>query len=85
MDFAILFAALMVVLCLLDAAAAAEHGVRLNKQFPPISDDEFLARCPPGTSRSVAPKVRRIVSEQAGVPYGQIYPSTRFVEDLSPD
>jgi acyl carrier protein len=41
-----------------------------------------MAQCPPGTSRVVALKVRRIVAEQLGVEYGRIYPSSSFVDDL---
>src|SRR3954470_15682779 len=43
----------------------APEGVRnraaLEEAFPPISDAEFLARCPPGTRPEVALKVRQIV------------------------
>ena len=47
-----------------------------------LSDDEFLARCHPGTDPVIALKVRRIVADQAGIQYERIYPSSRFVEDL---
>jgi hypothetical protein len=56
-----------------------------NQQFPPISDAEFLARCTPGTSPEVALRVRRIVAKQYAVYYEQVYPSTRFIEDLGAD
>lgn len=58
---------------------------KFNRQFPPISDDEFLARCTLGTRPEVALKVRRIVAHSLAVPYEQIYPSTRFVDDLGAD
>ncbi|WP_425613944.1 hypothetical protein NA78x_003791 [Anatilimnocola sp. NA78] len=51
-------------------------------KFPPITDDQFMARCQPGTSREVALKVRRIISEQLGVEYERIYPESSFVSDL---
>ncbi|QDU76494.1 acyl carrier protein [Bremerella volcania] len=51
-------------------------------KWPPISDDEFIARCSPGVDRQRALKVRRIVSEQLGVDYDRVYPEQRFVEDL---
>jgi hypothetical protein len=54
-------------------------------RFPPISDDEFVARCAPGTNREIALKVRRIVAKQLGVEYERIYPSSSFVNDLGPD
>jgi hypothetical protein len=56
-----------------------------RREFPPISDKEFLARCTPGTSPEVALKVRRIVSKMLAVDYAQVYPSTRFIEDLGAD
>jgi hypothetical protein len=56
-----------------------------NDRFPPISDDEFVARCTPGTRRDTALRVRRIVAEQLGVEYARIYPSSRFVQDLNAD
>jgi hypothetical protein len=54
-------------------------------RFPPISDDEFVARCAPGTNREIALKVRRIVAKQFGVEYERIYPSSSFVSDLGAD
>ncbi len=54
-------------------------------RFPPISDCEFMALCPPGTRPEIALRVRRIVSEQLGIDYDCIYPSSRFVEDLGCD
>ncbi len=50
-----------------------------------LTDDEFLARCRPGTRPEVALKVRKIVSEQLFIPVEQIYPEDRFVEDLGAD
>jgi hypothetical protein len=56
-----------------------------NAKFPPISDEEFLARCRPGTNPEVALKVRRIISKQLGIESERIYPSSSFVEDLGAD
>lgn len=56
-----------------------------EKRFPPISDEEFMARCPPGTDPKVALKVRRIFSEQLGIDYERIYPSSNIVNDLMAD
>jgi hypothetical protein len=53
-----------------------------NKCWPPITDEEFMAACPPGTDRFIALKVRRIVSEQLGFDYSRLHPAMRFVEDL---
>jgi len=52
------------------------------EKWPPISDDEFIRRCPTGVNRERALKVRRIVSQQLGVDYDRVYPEQRFVEDL---
>ena len=54
----------------------------ITSEYPPISDDEFMARCDPRTSRDVALGVRRVISESLGVPYESIYPEHRIVEDL---
>ena len=56
-----------------------------NRKWPPISEDEFMERLPPGTNRSVALRVRTIVAEQLGVEYDQIYPEQNFVNDLGAD
>jgi hypothetical protein len=57
----------------------------LNSRFPPISDDEFMALCRPGSNREVALKVRRIVAKCLPVEYEQVYPSTAFIDDLGAD
>lgn len=56
-----------------------------EKQFPPISDAEFLSKCAPGTNPEIALKVRRIVAENLGLNYDRLYPKTRFTEDLGVD
>jgi hypothetical protein len=61
------------------------HRQTFNEHFPPLSDGAFLARCTPGTNPRVALKVRRIVADSLGVNYEQVYPSSRFVEDLGAD
>ncbi len=53
-----------------------------HDKWPPISDEEFLSRCTPGIRRETALKVRRIVSEQLGIPYDQVYPEQNFIRDL---
>jgi len=55
---------------------------KFNQKWPPIDDDEFLRRCPRGTDRDTALKVRAIISEQLGVDYDRIYPGQSFVQDL---
>jgi hypothetical protein len=64
---------------------AARQRQAFEEQFPPISDEEFVARCRPGTNPQIALKVRAIVADQLGVEYARIYPSSSFVEDLGAD
>lgn len=47
-----------------------------------ISDDEFLAKCSPGVDPGRALKVRKIMSEQLGIPYDRIHPDQSFVDGL---
>ena len=70
------------VILVLMASVSSTMSSSFNERWPPISDDEFLARCSPGTTRETALRVRRIISEQFGVPYDQIYPEQDFVNDL---
>ncbi len=61
---------------------ARRDGLSFAERFPPISDDEFVARCTPGTSREVALKVRRMVAEFSGIEYERVHPSLDFIWDL---
>lgn len=70
---------------LLGHEPAVPVSTEFDKQWPPISDEEFLERCPEGSSRDVALKVRKIVSDTLFIPYDQVYPEQRFVEDLKAD
>jgi hypothetical protein len=84
---ALVLAAVLVVVAVVKWNRAVIAVVRWNRgafegRFPPISDAEFLARCPPGTSPEVALKVRKIVAEYFGVEYERVHPSARFIEDL---
>ena len=78
----ILVASGLLIIFVVVASVERRHRIDFNDRFPPISDEEFLARCGPGTKPEVALKVRKIVADQMGVNYERIYPSTRFVEDL---
>lgn len=53
-----------------------------RERFPPISDEEFLARCPPGTDPEIALKVRETLSDARGVDRERIYPESRLIADL---
>jgi hypothetical protein len=71
--------ATFVVLCEQRRVAA------FNKRFPPTDDDEFVRRCGPGVRRETALRVRRIIAEQLGIEYEQVYPEQSFANDLGCD
>jgi hypothetical protein len=73
------------VLWVLSTFCQQRKQAAFEERFPPISEEEFMQRCPPGTSRAVALKVRRIVADQLGIEYERIYPSSSFVGDLDCD
>lgn len=75
--------AILLVAVLVGVTAARRAA--FEERFPPISDAEFLARCPPGTNPAVALKVRRIVAEYLAIEYARVHPSMRFVDDLGAD
>ena len=77
-----LIAILLAIGALLLLSHDAHVNFRWEKKWPPIDDDEFLRRCGKGTNRDTALRVRRIVSEQLGIPYNQVYPEQNFVNDL---
>ena len=81
MTFFLIAAILFVIWWLFSWLESLEPS-EISSEYPPISDDEFLARCDPGTSRDTALKVRRVISESLGVPYESIHPEHRIVEDL---
>jgi hypothetical protein len=85
MATALVCAALGILAVSVFIATAIRQRAAFREQFPPISDAEFLARCPPGTSPDVALKVRRIVADMLAVEYERVYPSSRFVDDLAAD
>lgn len=60
-------------------------GDDFERRFPPISEEEYLARCTPGTNSDIALRVRKVVAEQLDIPKERIYPSARLVEDLGAD
>lgn len=55
---------------------------RFEQKFPPLSDDEFVARCSPGTKPQIALKVRRTLADCLCVEYERIYPSSTLQDDL---
>ena len=51
-----------------------------NAAHPPMSDDEFLARCSPNVRPDIALRVRAVVSVSLGIEYDRVYPDTKFIE-----
>lgn len=81
--FELLFLAALVILALAVLAGfTLKRQHDFKSQWPAISDEEFLAKCPPNTDAEIALKVRRIVSEQLGVAYEYIHPEQKFIDDL---
>ncbi|QDV45400.1 Acyl carrier protein [Stieleria neptunia] len=81
LDFLFFFSGIALILALV-LALEAKRSRDFRRRWPPISDDEFVAKCSPGTNRERALKVRRIISEQLGLPYQRIHPDQSFIEDL---
>jgi hypothetical protein len=73
------------VVLILVVVVAKRRRNEILRRIRPMTDDEFLANCTPGTRRDVALKVRRIVADSLGVPHDRIHPSTRFTDDFGTD
>jgi hypothetical protein len=73
-----------VAVALIVFCVVKERRVRADfeERFPPISDEEFLARCQPGTDPKVALGVRRIIAEVFAIEYERVHPSMRLTKDL---
>ena len=84
-----LLAVIMVVyligICAESSSWLADSFKTFNQRWPAISEDEFVAKCGPGTDRDKALRVRVIISEQLGVDYDRIHPEQNFVQDLGCD
>ena len=72
----------VVTVCIPSAIQAKAATASFKERFPPITEDEFVAACAPGTPRFVALGVRRTVAECLGVEYERIHPSARLAADL---
>jgi hypothetical protein len=64
------------------AFSAKRRREAFEERFPPLSDAEFIARCPPGTDPGIALRVRGVLAECFAIDEERIYPSARLVEDL---
>jgi hypothetical protein len=76
-------ASLLVIPALICLVMAIRNRRSVEAYFPPISDEEFLARCPTGTNAAIALKARRIAADRLAVEYERVYPSSRFVGDFA--
>jgi hypothetical protein len=78
--------AALVVMVLVAIACECLWARRRNRlfkeRFSPMSDEEFVQQCGAGTNPEIALRVRRIVSDQLGVEYERVHPSSSFVNDL---
>ncbi len=55
---------------------------REGEKYRPLTDEQFVARCRPGTRAETALKVRSIISEVSGIPEERIHPEHSWGEDL---
>lgn len=81
----VLWVVVSLILILLSRKDRAVAAATFADKFPPISDEEFVALCTPGTSPEVALKVRRIIADFLPVSYERVHPSMSFVEDIGAD
>ena len=77
---------LAIVILTLSLAAVAVFAVEWcsmadsTKNYPPISEKEFLSRCRKGVNPEIALKVRRIVADQTQIEYERIDPNMAFID-----
>jgi hypothetical protein len=55
---------------------------RQGEKYQPMTDEEFVARCRPGTRPETALEVRSIIADITNIPVEQIHPDHTFVDDL---
>ena len=73
------------VVLLIGRLVARIRPIEFERQYPLISDDEFVALCTPGTSPDVALRVRRIIAKCLAVEYDRVHPNMNFIEDIGAD
>ncbi|MCA9023824.1 MAG: hypothetical protein KDA86_01300 [Planctomycetaceae bacterium] len=57
------------------------HAIRrYQDKFPPISDEEFVARCEPSVSLEVAHGVRQTIGSIFGIEAERIHPETNLIK-----
>ena len=55
-----------------------------KRRWPAITEEEFVAKCSPGTNPKRALRVRRIIADHLGIPYEHIHPEQKFVDTWAP-
>jgi hypothetical protein len=85
MPESVVWVGVLLVVVLVGGVFVVRDRRAFRKRFPPISDAEFLALCPPAVSPEVALKVRRIVADHFAVEYERVHPSMGFVDNLAAD
>ena len=70
------------VLALLGGLAMGGEEQRVIDEFPPISDEEFVKLCRPGTDPKIALRVRRLLADYIGRPVESIHPDMSLTNDL---
>jgi hypothetical protein len=80
-----LLGAVMVLIAVGVWACERRRDRLFKERFPPMTDEEFVRECGPGTNPQIALRVRRIVADQLGVDYERVHPSSSFANDLMAD
>ena len=73
---------IVVVQIAIDVKVQAKRFEEFKLKWPSINDDEFVRKCSPDINPKTALKVRRIISQQLGIPYEHIHPGQSFGNDL---
>jgi len=63
-----------VVVLIFSASVLLAPSRSYYKKWPAIDDDEFMRRCPQGTNREIALRVRQIVAHTTGEDYEHVHP-----------
>lgn len=53
-----------------------------QEKYRPLTNEEFVARCRPGTQPEKALKVRAILADVSGIPEERIHPEHSLFDDL---
>ena len=76
--FLIIFFVIAAIICVI----AYYEDAKFRTKFPPLSGEEFLAKCDPNVRPEVALKVRKALADALGVDEESIHPSQSIMKDL---